>query len=132
MVACAPDEPLMKVDVRLRLRVVLHRDALGAGEGADHDVDLVLLHELPGRVDGHVGLRVRRGLDDLDLPARDHAVALLHGELGAPHAVLAARREGAFQGGEQADLDHLLRVGDSRDGDDHRRDREPPHALPQK
>ena len=46
------------------------------------------------------------------------------------HAVLAARREGPFQRGEQADLDHLLRVGDSRHGDDHRRDREHPHALP--
>ena len=92
-------------DVGLGLRVLLDRDALGARKRADHDVDLVLLDQLARRVHRDVGLGVGRRLDDLDLAAGHHAVALAHGELGAAYAVLAAGGERALERGQQADLD---------------------------
>ena len=109
-------------DAGLGLGVVLDRDAFGARQRADHDLDLVLLDQLAGGVDRHVGLGVGRGLDDLDLLAAGHAVAFLHGELGAAHAVLAAGRERAFERGQQADLHGFLRLGGRRE---HGRDRRP-------
>src|SRR5262245_47050401 len=125
-----PGRAVDERDVGLRLGVVLDRDALRARERAHHDLNLVLLDQLARGVDGDVGLRVRRGLDDLDLLARHHAVALLHGQLGAPHAVLPARREGALQRREQPDLDRVLRLdaarrdGEGGDGD------QPPRQCP--
>ena len=107
VVACAPEPPLMKVMLRLRLRVVLDRDALAARQRADHDVDLVLLDQLARGVDRDVGLGVGRGLDDLDLAPGDHAAALLDRQLGAAHAVGAAGRERPFERGQQADLHRL-------------------------
>src|SRR5437870_2920337 len=92
-------------DVGLGLRVLLDRDALRARKRADHDVDLVLLDQLARRVHRDVGLGVGRRLDDLDLAAGHHAVALAHGELGAAYAVLATGGERALERGQQADLD---------------------------
>ena len=42
---------------------------------------------------------------------------LLERQVGAAHAVLARRRERSFQGGQQADLQRLLRLGAARPRD---------------
>jgi hypothetical protein len=107
--------------LRLRLGVVLDGDALAARERSDHDVDLVLLDQLAGRVDRDVGLGIGRSLDDHDLPAGDDAVALLDRELGAAHAVGAPGRERSLERGQQADLDRLTLLGPGRTGQRDRR-----------
>ena len=63
-------------DVRLGLGVVLDRQALVAGERADHDLHAVLLDELADGADGAVGRGVGRADHPLDLLAAGHAVVL--------------------------------------------------------
>ena len=102
-------------DVGLRLGVVLDRDAFIARQRADHDLDLVLLDCLACRVHRFVGRRVRRHLDELDLLAAGHAVLFLQRQVGTAHAVLPGCRERAFERGQQADLQDLLRLGHARE-----------------
>jgi hypothetical protein len=94
----------------LRLRVVLDRDAFVARERPDHDLDLVLFDRLARGTDSLVGRSVRRNLDEFDLLAAGHAIVLFQRQIGAAHAVLPRRRERAFEGGQQADLQRLLRL----------------------
>src|SRR5829696_2033385 len=101
------------------LGVVLDRQSLVAGEGADHCVDLALLDQAPRRLDGDVRGGVRALDDQLDLlaarlgagdrVARTGAVELAAGfdqrHLRAHVGGLAERGERPFERRQQADLD---------------------------
>jgi hypothetical protein len=98
-------------DLRLRLGVILHGQALGARERSDQDVDLVLLDQLARGGDGAVGRGVGRSLDDLYLFPTGRVVVFLQGQLGTAHAVLTQHRKRPLERGEHADLDGLRGSG---------------------
>ena len=91
----------------MSLGVVLDGNALAARQRADHDIDLVLLDQLAGGVDGHVWLGVGAGLDDFNLAPSNHAAALFDGQFGPAHSVGTAGRERAFQRRQKTDLHGL-------------------------
>ena len=113
--------------VRVLLGVVGHGDRLVAGERADHDVGVELLHEPPGLLDRRVGAVVRAAdPDDLDRVVADgaarHAVTRLvrvlrlgPGELregrdDARQVLVVERAERALAVRQDADLDRRARA----------------------
>ena len=77
------------------------------GKHADNEIDLVALDELLGSQQRHVRFD-RVILDDhFGIDPAELAAALLDGEQEAIARVLAERREGAGQCGEEADLERL-------------------------
>ena len=116
VVSCAADEPLTKVLVRDGARIVAHRDALGARQRPEDDVDIVLLDELAGARQRDVGLGVGGFADPLDLAAAGRVVGLLEQHLDDAVGVLPAGGERAFERGERAEPDR--RVGLDVRGED--------------
>jgi hypothetical protein len=102
-----PHEFLELLDPRRR------RHALGRGDEAEQHVDLFLLDEAHRLVDRHVGLRLRVGVDRVDLVAVDAALRVepVDHDLGAEIVQLgAAAGEGSGQIVDDADLDRLVGV----------------------
>ena len=94
-----------------------HRHALRRREEAEQHVDLFLLDQADGLVDGDIGLALGVGVDRLDLVALDAGLGVLvEHDLGADILQLrAAARERAGQVVDHADLDFLfLGLGGNR------------------
>ncbi len=119
--------------LRLGLGIVADRDAFRSGHRAEQDVDFVLLDQLAGAANCRIRARVGRENDGLDRLAAGLVAGLLEGDLKSAQRIFTERGQRAFERGEHADLDLVLRLRGARSeryADRRRHQQLSPHELP--